>query len=121
MDNYWNIKQIIIDLVNSKWFTQQQLIEYLRQHPKYNSYWNDFYALKHKEGVCQTLSDILSLIALINWLNAGTVDWITKRGYAHQISEINWYYYDPTFDLPTKRMEHFWMTRSDLKKYFIIK
>lgn len=110
----------ISDLVNSKWFTQQQLIEYLKQHPKYNNYWNDFYALKHKEGVCQTLSDILSLIALINWLNAGTVDWITKRGYAHQISEINWYYYDPTFDLPTKRMEHFWMTRSDLKKYFII-
>ena len=117
--NNFKYENKISDLINSKWFNQQKLNEYLKQHPSLVKNWIDFYTLKEKKWVCQTLSDIFSFIALLNWLDATVVDWyVPSRGYSHQVSKIWDYYYDPTYGLANNDKSYFWMTKQYFKMYF---
>ena len=122
----WMVKNFkyegkISDLINSKWFNQEKLNEYLKQHPSLVKNWIDFYTLKARKWVCQTLSDIFSLIALFNQLDATVVDWyVPSRGYSHQVSQIWNYYYDITYGLANKDKSYFGMTKQELERYFRI-
>jgi len=67
------------------------------------------------------LSDIFSLIALVNWLDATVVDWyVPSRGYSHQVSQVWNYYYDITYGLANKDKSYFGMTKKELERYFRI-
>jgi len=85
--------------------------------------WDLFYSFQNKVWVCQTISDLFSFIAIINWLNANKATWVIKKDwYAHQISKINNYYYDPTFDgwyikAWYKTLKYFWMSKQEVSKY----
>jgi ABC-type long-subunit fatty acid transport system fused permease/ATPase subunit len=97
------------------------LNDYLATHPKLIKNWIDFYTIKSKIWVCQTLSDIFSLIALLNWQQSTTIDGITKRWYAHQVSKVNNYFYDPTYGLIIKSLSYFGMTEKELGRYLKIR
>lgn len=106
------------NILNKEWMNQKLLNNKILWNEKLIKSWNIFYALKHREWVCQSISDILSLIALFNWQKTNTIRWITKRWYLHQISEINWKYYDPTYDLDNNtHLKYFRMTKKDVEKY----
>lgn len=111
----------INNILNENWMNQKILNNEVNADKTLIRNWNVFYSLKNKEWVCQSISDIFSLIALFNWQNASTVTWISKRWYLHQLSKINWKYYDPTFDLSTKSFEYFWMTKNEVEKYIDLK
>ena len=108
----------ISDLINSKWFTNDKLMAYLKENHSYSKNWILFYTFKNKIWVCQTISDLFSLGALFNWLNWEVIDWYSNRWYSHQVSKIWTYYYDPTYDLYSKKLTHFWMSLNTLENYF---
>lgn len=109
------------NMLNQEWFSQKILNNKINIDKELIKNWNIFESLKNKEWVCQSISDIYSIIALFNWKQADTVVWISNRWYLHQVSKIWDYYYDPTYDLEnTKKMKYFKMSKKELEKYFNI-
>jgi len=99
--------------------SSEQLEKDITTLPSLYKLWNVFYIIKHKKAICQSLSELLSVIALLNWQKADIV--IGKIDYSHQVSKINQYYYDVTNDLWKKdHFQYFGMTKEQLLKYFKI-
>ncbi len=119
-----NIKysQKVNNLIN-KSANQEELDKKLDANKSLLLNWDLFYSFQNKVWVCQTISDLLSFVSIINWLNADKVSWIIKKDwYLHQISKINNYYYDPTFDwwylkAWYKWLRYFGMTEQQVSKY----
>ena len=113
------------DILNEKWMNQLLINKKVNADKNLIKNWDIFYSLEYKEWVCQSISDIFSLIALFYWKDADTIGWITKRWYLHQISKIWNKYYDPTFDLEwdskTIHFNYFGMTRQQVEKYLTLK
>lgn len=108
----------INNILNKKWMNQETISKKVNSNKTLIQNWNIFYSLTHKEWVCQTISDIFSLIALFNWQKADTVIWTSKSWYLHQISKIKDRYYDPTFDLDNdKNISHFNISKWEVEKY----
>ena len=100
--------------------TNEQLEKDIYSTPSLYKLWNIFYIIEKKVAICQTLSELLSIIALFNWQEWDIV--VGSIWYAHQISKINNFYYDPTNDLWKKdNFKYFGMTKEKLLKYFTIK
>lgn len=122
INNNFTYDKTISKLINLKKIPQNKLVKYLSSNNKLLKSWIDFYTLKTKKWTCQTISDIFSLIALFNWLNATIQDWyVISQNYAHQISKIEWYYYDPTYKLNNNSSKYFWMSKKDVSLYFRFK
>jgi len=112
INNILNEKSMNQEILNNKVDTDKKLIQN----------WNIFYSLKKKEWVCQSISDIFSLVALFNWQDADTIMWMNKKSYLHQVSKINWRYYDPTFDLDNdKKINYFNIWKEEIQKYLDLK
>ncbi len=110
----------ISNFINKHPYKNWELDKYLNNNKSLMKNWIDFYTLKTKNWVCQTLSDIFSLVALFNWQNADIVDWYSNRWYYHQVSKVNNYYYDITYALRNSWLSYFGMTLKDLSRYFKI-
>ncbi len=112
----------INNLIN-KSSNQQELDQKLKANKSLLLNWDLFYSFQNKVWVCQTISDLLSFVSIVNWLNANKASWIIKKdGYLHQISKINNYYYDPTFDwwylkAWYKWLRYFGITEQQVNKY----
>jgi len=106
--------------------TQNKLQDILNKNKKLSYNWDLFYSFQNKVWVCQTISDLLSFISVINWSNSIKVSWqVIEDWFLHQISKINNYYYDPTFDIWYKNtwyknFKYFWMTLNQVEKYLKI-
>jgi len=97
--------------------TDSKLNEIAISDPKLSNLWNLFYTSKNKVAVCQTLSELLSIISLFNWQKIEIIIW--HIWYSHQISKINNFYYDVTWDLwKNKWFRYFGMTKKETEKYF---
>ena len=110
-------------MLNEKWINRKLINNRITTDKKFIQNWDIFYTLKHKEWVCQSISDIFSIMALFYWKDADTIIWMTKKKwYFHQISKINGKYYDPTFDLKADskkiRFNYFGMSKKRVEKYF---
>lgn len=88
--------------------------------------WDLFFVFKSKIWVCKWLSDLFSLMALMNWYDADIVLGVLKRknnmvNLYHQVSKINGKYFDISSDLknPSKQ-DYFGMTKERLSQYFLI-
>ena len=104
----------------SKTMNYEQFVKYLEKNKYLGNNWIIFHTLTKKEWVCETFSDLLSILAILNWLNWDIIQWKVKNSlYSHQLSKINNYYYDPTYGIGEKNYNHFWMNWTQLTKYFI--
>ncbi len=116
-----NYNEKINNILNKEWVSQEILNNKINTDKELIKNWNVFESLKNKEWVCQSISDIFSLIALFNGKNADTVIWMSKRWYLHQVSKIWEYYYDPTYDLDTnERLKYYNISKQQLSDYFDI-
>ena len=120
----WQIKNLKYNpTINklSKTMNYEQFTNYIKNNKKLGNNWIIFYTLTQKEWVCETFSDLLSILAILNWLNWDIVQWKIKNSlvYSHQLSKINNYYYDPTYGIWEKNYNHFWLTWTQLTKYFV--
>jgi len=137
--SYKELKQIIVFAKYFKWRWLINLYKYMQRNFKYNKQilqtreynkntswnWDLFYVFRNKTWVCKWFSDLFSLIALFNWFNADIVVWKLKESsywdsIYHQVSKINWKYYDITSDLDNKEQNYFAMSKDELLKYFSI-
>ena len=112
------------NILNEKWMNQKLINDKVNADRKLIQNWDIFYALSHKEWVCQSISDIFSMIALFYWKDADVVRGTSKDWYLHQISKIEYKYYDPTFDLEdnwTRNITHFGITKQQVEKYLNLK
>lgn len=116
-----NLKYNSIISQITKKMDYHQFNQYIRNSKSLWNNWIIFYTLEKKEGVCETFSDLLSTLAILNWLNWDTIWGKLKDNpkYPHQISKINNYYYDPTYGIAEKNYNYFWMNQAQLSKYFI--
>ena len=116
----------INNLLNKRDMTQEKLDLILKNNRQLSLNWDLFYSFQNKVWVCQTISDLFSFSSIINWLDANKITWIVKQDwYYHQISKINNYYYDPTFDgwylkAWYKWLRYFWMNKQEVNKYLLL-
>jgi len=119
----WITKNITYNKQVSKFLNidklnQEQLNKKVSHNPNLIKFFILFYILQKKVWVCQSISDLLSIVSIFNWLKADTINWISKeKWYLHQISKIEKYYYDPTYDLTNNIFKYFSMNLKKVKEY----
>ena len=97
-----------------------QIQNYVNTHKSIMKVFNVFETINNKEWVCETFSEIFSIVALFNGLDSDVLVWrAIKWNFWHQISVVSWYYYDPTFDLWYQKTKYFGMNKTFLDKYFV--
>ena len=120
MKNNMKYNLTIKDLLNKDGWWDDQIQNYVNTHKDIMKVFNIFETMNNKEWVCETFSEIFSIVALFNGLDADVLVWkAIKWNYGHQISDIEWYYYDLTFDLWYQKTKYFAMDRDLLDEYFI--
>ena len=111
----------LYDIAIKYHYTQEELENLLKEKKELLENWIIFDVLRHKKWVCQSFTEILSLIAILNWIEADVLKWYPKwSSLLHQVSVIWNLYYDPTYDLWNKYIKYFGMTKKKLLKYFKI-
>ena len=108
-------------IILTRKFSNQEINDYIIDHTNAMQNFNMFYSFDNKEWVCETISEIISILSLFNGLKSDIVTWIYEKDwYNHQISIVEDYYLDPTFDLWQTNFKYFGMLINEVKDYLIL-
>ncbi len=119
--NTYKYNPYLYKVITNYHYNQEQLESLLMRRKELLKNWIIFDVIKNRTWVCQSFTEIVSLVAILNWVPSDVVKWYIKwNSLLHQVSKIWNLYYDPTYDLWTKNMKYFGISKEELLKYFKI-